>query len=114
MIRKANEIEHKDATLFGGPGELHSNILLKADEFFNKGRLFNHCTLHPGEAIGVHPHNNEFEVYYILSGKGLYNDNGTEKVITTGDLTICYSGEKHGLKNDSDEDLTFIALIIFS
>ncbi|MBQ9537376.1 MAG: cupin domain-containing protein [Desulfovibrionaceae bacterium] len=114
MIRKADQINKMDKTMFGGPGQLHANVLLQASEFADKGRLFNHCVLHTGEAIGEHQHTNEFEVYYILSGTGLYNDNGTETNIQAGDLTICYSGEKHGLKNTGSEDLVFIALILFS
>lgn len=114
MIRRSDELKKVDATMFGGPGELHAKVLLAANEFCDKGRLFNFCTLHPGEAIGTHPHNNEFEVYYILSGEGTYNDNGTEQKVSAGDVTICYSGEKHGMKNSCDTDLTFMALILFS
>lgn len=114
MIRRANEIKQEDRTAFGGPGQLHAKVLLEPDEFNKHGRLFNHCTLHTGDAIGVHPHENEFEIYYILTGEGLYNDNGTETKVSAGDFTICYSGEKHGIKNVSDADLTFIALIIYN
>ena len=114
MIRRSNDIKKINNTMFGGPGELHANVLLDPSEFSGKGRLFNCCTLHPGEAIGIHPHNNEFEVYYILSGEGLYNDNGAEQKVSAGDLTICYSGEKHGIKNSGNVDLTFMALILFS
>ncbi|MBR4741579.1 MAG: cupin domain-containing protein [Desulfovibrio sp.] len=114
MIRRKSDVPYAEATMFGGPGQLHMNKVLNPDEFFNKGRLFNKCVLHPGEGIGLHPHKNEFEVYYFLSGKGLYNDNGTEQEVSSGDITICYSGEKHGVLNNSDQDLVFMALILFS
>ena len=113
MIRRQTELSKVEAELFGGPGKLHSDILLSKEEFFGKGRLFNHCILHPGEGIGAHPHNGEFEVYYILKGEGLYNDNGTEQTVRAGDLTICPSGQSHGFKNTGSEDLEFIALILF-
>ena len=114
MIRRKNELQKVDAQLFGGPGELHSTIILKKEEFCEKGRLFNHCVLHPGEAVGTHPHNNEFEVYYILSGTGEYNDNGQKSTVEKGDMTVCSSGESHGLINTGKEDLVFMALILFS
>lgn len=113
MIRRQTELNKAEAELFGGPGLLHSDILLSKDEFCGKGRLFNHCLLHPGEAIGTHPHKGEFEVYYILKGEGLYNDNGQEKTVRAGDLTICPSGESHGMKNNGSQDLEFMALILF-
>jgi len=114
MIRAKADVPHIDATMFGGPGELHADQILTKDEFAGKGRLFNHCVLHPGETIGVHPHKNEFEVYYILSGEGLYTDNGVQSQVKAGDVTVCYSGESHGLSNNGSEDLVFIALILFS
>ncbi|MCR4666523.1 MAG: cupin domain-containing protein [Desulfovibrio sp.] len=113
MIKRNTELQKVDAQLFGGPGNLHSTVLLKKEDFFDKGRLFNFCTLHPGEAIGTHQHNNEFEVYYILSGSGEYNDNGTKSLVQKGDLTLCPSGESHGMINTGKEDLVFIALILF-
>ncbi len=114
MIRHKKDVQTIEACMFGGPGLLHASKILEGDEFAGKGRLFNHCVLHPGEGIGEHPHKNEFEVYYILQGSGLYNDNGTETEVRAGDVTICKSGESHALKNTGNEDLVFIALILFS
>lgn len=114
MIRRSKDVSAIEACMFGGPGLLHARKIIEGDDFAGKGRLFNHCVLHPGEAIGVHPHKNEFEVYYILQGTGLYNDNGTETEVGVGDVTVCPSGESHGLKNSGTEDLVFIALILFS
>ena len=114
MIRRGSETKELNATMFGGPGELHAHVLLNSDEFCGKGRLYNACVLHPGEAIGMHEHNKEFEVYYIISGTGTYNDNGTETSVSAGDVTVCNSGEKHGIFNTSNEDLVFMALILFS
>ncbi len=114
MIRRNADLPRVEACMFGGPGLLHAQQILQKGEFAEKGRLFNHCVLHPGEGIGVHPHTKEFEVYYILSGTGLYTDNGTEVTVGPGDVTICPSGESHGMVNNGTEDLAFIALILFS
>ena len=40
MIRRQTELSKVEAELFGGPGKLHSDILLSKEEFFGKGRLF--------------------------------------------------------------------------
>ncbi len=77
-----------------------------------KVRMFSRVELKPGEEVGFHIHTGEFESYYILSGKGLYSDNGNEIEILPGTVTFTPSGEGHGLKNTGDELLTFIALIV--
>ena len=50
----------------------------------------------------------------VLSGTGLYFDNGELKPVTAGDVMICKDGEEHMLENDGTEDLEFIALILYA
>lgn len=68
--------------------------------------------LKAGEEVEFHIHEGESESYYILSGKGLYNDNGELTEVAQGVVTYTPSGSGHGIKNISDENLEFIALII--
>lgn len=98
----------------GGKGLLSMTHILQEGEFCGKGRLFTHTLLKPGVSIGTHPHDGEFEVYYILNGEGSYDDNGTIRPVRAGDVTVCPSGEVHGLANTSNEDLNIIALILYS
>lgn len=97
----------------GGKGPLAITNILQEGEFCGKGRLFTHSVLKPGVSIGTHPHHDEFEVYYILSGEGSYDDNGQIKTVHAGDVTVCPSGEVHGLENTGTEDLAIIALILY-
>lgn len=69
-------------------------------------------TLPPGATVSDHTHEGEAEIYRILSGKGMYNDNGVQTEVKPGDVTLCPSGEKHGLVNNGDEPLVFDAIII--
>ena len=116
MIRKSDEkvverIEHK----FGADGFITVRNLINSDEEMNgKGRCFAHTTVAPHSGIGYHLHNGDTEIYYVVSGKAKYNDNGTWTTIETGDVTFCPSGTGHGIDNDSDEPLEIIALIIYS
>ena len=57
-------------------------------------------------------HEGESETYYILTGTGIYNDNGTKYPVKAGDVVFCDDGEGHGLLNNGKEDLKFIALIL--
>lgn len=75
-------------------------------------RLFSHVYLKPGEEIKIHEHIGEYEVYYLISGKGIYTENGKENIIEKGNVTYCKNGSSHGLKNIGEDVLEFIALIV--
>ncbi|MBQ6846666.1 MAG: cupin domain-containing protein [Oscillospiraceae bacterium] len=78
----------------------------------SKLRTFALAKLNPGEEVEFHIHEGECESYYIISGSGLYSDNGKEVEVYPGTVTFTPSGEGHGIKNTGKEILEFIALII--
>lgn len=89
--------------------------LVKLSDYFEKPaklRTFAYAELEPGAEVGYHVHSGESESYYILSGNGMYNDNGVSCAVTAGDVTFTPDGTGHGLKNTGSEKLCFIALII--
>ena len=114
MIRKANEREQAEREMFGGPGKALHTVLMTKDDIQGKGRVFNQVRLVPGAAIGKHTHTGDFEVYYILSGKGMYDDNGTEVEVGPGDVMLCRDGESHSLLNTGTENLELLAVVLFS
>ena len=95
------EIEIEELT-GEGSGILKKNALLYGKE------LGEHCRMY----TEVHVHEGESETYYILTGTGIYNDNGTKYPVKAGDVVFCDDGEGHGLLNNGKEDLKFIALIL--
>ena len=96
----------------GGNGEVVKKHQLTAAELNDKTRMFAEITLAPGCSIGYHEHRGESETYYILSGTGTYNDNGTVRAVAPGEVTFTPSGSGHGLENSGTSDLVFIALIL--
>ena len=77
-----------------------------------KLRTFALARLKPGEEVELHKHEGECEYYYIISGSGVYNDDGNIVDVVPGAVTFTPSGSSHGIKNTGDEMLEFIALII--
>lgn len=75
-------------------------------------RTYAHAELDPDAEVSYHVHTGECECYYILSGKGDYNDNGEIVPVEAGDVTFTPSGHGHGLKNTGTDTLEFMALII--
>ena len=115
MVRKPEEQQVEFKCIREGVGDTEMHKLLNgADEMYGKGRMFNHMVLAPGNTIGGHNHSGDNEIFYILSGEGEYNDNGTVVTVTPGDVCVCNDGEYHSLANKGSESLEFIALILFS
>ncbi len=114
MVRRKENISfERKPSPFNGKGEITvRNLLEGEEEMHHRGRVFAHTTVYPGSAIGYHVHQGESETYYILSGKGTYNDNGTPVDIHPGDVFFCGSGEGHGIEA-VDEPIEMIALILY-
>lgn len=113
MVKRANDIavttkEH----VYGGEGVLVSRILMDEEEMYGKNKLFNHCRLEEGHEIGRHVHMGNGEVYYILSGEGEFDDNGTMTTVHAGDVCWTSDGEGHSLKAVGGP-LELIALVIY-
>ena len=114
MIRRSSEKTVEVKKMFGGDGEaIFNKILNSNEELYDKGRVFSHAVLKPGCEVGWHVHQGEGETYYILKGVGTYNDDGTTLEVYPGDVTFTDSGQGHSIKNNGEEDLEFIALILF-
>ena len=96
----------------GGQGHVLIKRLLNEKQLNGKCGLYAEVTLEPGCSLGYHEHHNESETYYILSGKGIYSDNGTLRMVKAGDVTFTPDGCGHALTNTGDTDLVFMALII--
>jgi len=101
-----------DCAVTDGEGTYYRKRILDLDEMGKYVRNFSEIRLTPGSYMGFHPHDGEEETYYMLAGTAEYNDNGEIYQIGPGDVTKCYSGQKHGIKNIGDDDVVFIALIV--
>ena len=96
----------------GGNGHVLIKRLLSEKEMKDKCGLYAQVTLEAGCSLGYHEHHGESETYYILSGEGIYSDNGRLRMVKAGDVTFTPDGEGHALTNTGNEDLVFMALII--
>lgn len=115
MIKKENELRReKIDSLRGGKGSVEFIHIMEKDQFNDNGRMFARLKLKPGNSIGYHKHEGDFEGYYFIKGEGTFNDNGKEYPVKAGDFTLTEAGQSHSLENSGDDDLEFIALILFA
>ena len=115
MIRKAADCKKVyNEKMRGGNGIVEITNFATPEELNNKGRLFANITLKPGCSIGFHMHENESELFYVMKGEVLYNDNGTEYVMSAGDVMLCPAGSGHAVANNGEETAELCAVIIYA
>ena len=112
MNKMLNQLKTETKLNSAGKENMLLTNLADFDVSNEKVKLFSLVQLQPGEEVGYHMHVGESETYFILSGRGIYNDNGSKVEAVPGMVTLTPSGEGHGLKNTCDEPLVFIALIL--
>ncbi|MGH8054697.1 MAG: GDSL-type esterase/lipase family protein [Stenotrophomonas sp.] len=60
--------------------------------------------LHKGAGIGLHPQHKD-EIYYIVSGRGMYVLDGRQYEVGPGHALLTRSGSTHALQQTGDDDL---------
>ena len=67
------------------------------DRLSGKVTLFAKVTILPGDELSYHEHHGETEVYHILSGEGLYQDNDKTYPVEAEMTTFCEDGNGHAI-----------------
>lgn len=115
MIKKAADFKVAyNEKMRGGNGVVELTSFATPEELNNKGRLFGNITLNPGCGIGYHVHENESELFYVIKGTVLYNDNGAECTLGVGDVMICPPGTGHAVSNNGEEPAQLCAVILYA
>lgn len=73
------------------------------------GFEFRKRVLHKGTGIGLHQHHKD-EIYYVLSGLGVYELDGEARDVRAGDAMLTRPGSTHGIRQDGDEDLVLLIM----
>lgn len=110
ILKNADAPQRKEK--LGGTGEGRGNAFYipipdSGGAFTMSARI----ELEPGSSIGCHKHADDEEVYFIMSGKGLYSEDGASLAVSAGDVLLCRQGRSHGLKNTGAEVLVIGAAI---
>ena len=115
MIRKAAECKREYREhMRGWNGTVEITNFANPHELNDKGRLFANITLKPGCSIGYHVHEKDSELFYLMKGKAIYNDNGDEHTVNAGDVMICPAGTGHAIANNGLEDVEICAVIVYA
>lgn len=112
MIIRKSQIKTDESNLKGGKGTVKREFLVEGEHLRGKAKLFSKIIIPAGNSIGMHDHVDDFEIYYILKGKGKVLDNDELVEVNEGDIIYTADGNKHYIENIGNEDLEFIAVVI--
>ena len=112
MITRNSEMRSEiRQNMRGGDGAVTIEHWFKPDDFGAKLRLCARMTIPPGASIGTHVHENEDEIYIVISGRGLIEENGKWVEIAAGDAILTGHQGSHGVRNNHDQPLIIAAII---
>lgn len=113
MIVRVSEIESEEiSNPKGGHGAAIRYGYEQATKYNGSIKMFAVMNLESDSSIGLHTHNDDIELYLILDGKPVANDNGIETILNSGDLLITEKGQQHSLENKTNTPVTFLAIIL--
>ena len=113
MVKKPEEMESElREQMRGGKGTVEVTHLFKPGEMKGKARLFCKITLNPYCSIGTHPHDVDEEIFYMLKGRLIVDDNGVKREFLPGEAMLTTDGDVHAVENVTVEPAEFIAVIL--
>ena len=106
MIIDFKNIEEKKVDGFkGGNGPFLTKL---ADD--GKVKIM-HNVLPAGSSIGLHTHEGNCEVMYILRGTITFHYDGKTETASAGEVHYCPCGHAHSAENLTTEDAEFFAIV---
>ena len=89
----------------GGPGETTAYPFFKDEPAMSFE--FRKRVLHAGAGIGFHQHDKD-EIYYVISGRGIYTLDGKDYDAGPGSAMLTRPGSTHALRQTGEADLVLL------
>ncbi len=112
MIRRLSDlVPQAGENLRGGRGRGHSQVFFQRGEFSTPLTAFNVLTLDPGASVGRHQHVGSEEVYWVLEGTGLAEDDDRGVELKVGDALLTGDGHWHSIQNPGPGPLRILTVL---
>ena len=115
MIKRIKDMQSElKENMRGGKGTIEIQSIFTPEEFKGNSRLIAKIKVNPGCSIGMHEHDDEEEIYYVIRGEATLTDSTLDKevILKPGDASLTLGGQSHAIRNDGQEVLEFIAIIL--
>ncbi len=100
-MTEEQELEH----FKGGEKSFRAKMFTDGFNKIMRGRL------EPGASIGLHTHEGNSEIVFILEGTGRMLYDGGSEELSAGSCSYCPEGHSHSLINSGSTDLVFYAVV---
>lgn len=70
-----------------------------------------YSTLRPGASTGLHSHEENCEVIFVVSGELTFHYDGVVEVARVGQVHYCPQGHSHYMENLTDHDAVYFAIV---
>lgn len=110
LIHNFLETPLKQESIHGGEGLCRHATIFRGDEIDAPIRFINYTILPPGATFGLHKHGSDNEFYVVLSGSGVYCQDGEEQPVHQGDIMMNALHGTHGIRNTGSGEM---ALLVF-
>ncbi|MEK5071622.1 cupin domain-containing protein [Sporosarcina sp. FSL K6-1508] len=89
-----------------GEGFIKKKRAFSFEDFESSLDFIDYIEIPPKAKIGIHQHDLNEEVYFIVSGTGMMHlNNGQERIIKSGDVIVNPVYGTHGLVNNSEDEM---------
>ena len=113
LKRNFLQLPLEDACIHEGEGLCKHATVFEGSEFATNVRFLNYTVVPVGGSFGVHTHGADNELYIVLEGKGIYEENGEKVAVCTGDIMVNAPFASHRIINDGESDLRLLVLEVY-
>ena len=110
LIRNYLEMPTKGEVIHNGEGICQHVTVFRNEDIDAPMRFINYTVLPPNASFGMHRHRNDNEFYVVLSGEGVYYQDGEEQAVRQGDIMMNPPHGTHGIRNTGCCEM---ALLVF-
>lgn len=72
-----------------------------------------HVSIHPGETVPAHTHEDEDQVYWVQSGVGFVELAGKRTDVAAGSAVLIPIGTEHLITNTGTSQLDYVFFVVF-
>ena len=81
---------------------------------FETSRLnVTHVRIKPGETVPAHTHQDEDQIYYVVSGTGFVELDGVRTSVHAGSAVLIALGTEHLITNTGSDPLDYVFFVVF-
>jgi mannose-6-phosphate isomerase-like protein (cupin superfamily) len=110
ILRNVFEAKLEQVTAHEGTGKIQFYRPFNSDDFESPWHFVDYAIIPPGASVGLHPHGDNEEMYFILEGNAIMTVNDEEREVKPGDLILNRAGWRHGIRNEGVVDVKMLVV----